>query len=109
VKFLDESRPGKIRIYGKIQNNKSLYCVEDNGIGVAIEQQHKIFQIFYQHEPGKGKGEGIGLTIVRRIIDKHDGKVWVESEPGKGSKFFVSLPGSNRSLIAKKGKDEKRS
>jgi signal transduction histidine kinase len=48
--------------------------------------------MFYQHEPDKRKGEGIGLTIVRRIIDKHDGKVWVKSELGKGSKFFVSLP-----------------
>ena len=91
-KFLDESRPGQIRIYGKSQNNKSIYCVEDNGIGIAPEHQEKIFQIFYQLEPNKRKGEGIGLTIVRRIIEKHDGKVWVESELGRGSKFFVSLP-----------------
>jgi len=92
LKFLDESRPGQIRIYGKSQNGKSIYCVEDNGIGIAPEHQEKIFQIFYQHEPNKRKGEGIGLTIVRRIIEKHDGKVWVESELGKESKFFVSLP-----------------
>ena len=92
LKFLDESRPGQIRIYGKSQNNKSIYCVEDNGIGIAPEHQEKIFQIFYQHEPDKRKGEGIGLAIVRRIIKKHDGKVWVKSELGKGSKFFVSLP-----------------
>ncbi|MHC4103700.1 MAG: sensor histidine kinase [Planctomycetota bacterium] len=92
LKFLDESRPGQIRIYGKSQDNKSIYCVEDNGIGIAPEHQEKIFQIFYQHEPDKKTGEGIGLTIVRRIIEKHDGKVWVESEVGKGSKFSVSLP-----------------
>jgi signal transduction histidine kinase len=92
LKFLDESRPGQIRIYGKSQDNRSIYCVEDNGIGIAPEHQEKIFQIFYQHEPDKRKGEGIGLTIVRRIIEKHDGKVWVKSELGKGSTFFVSLP-----------------
>ncbi|MBN2456893.1 MAG: PAS domain S-box protein [Sedimentisphaerales bacterium] len=92
LKFLDESRPAQIRIYGKTQNDKSIYCVEDNGIGIIPEHQGKIFQIFYQLEPNKRKGEGIGLTIVRRIIEKHDGKVWVESELGKGSKFFVSLP-----------------
>ncbi|MHC4364023.1 MAG: PAS domain S-box protein [Planctomycetota bacterium] len=98
LKFLDESRPGQIRIYGKSQDNRSIYCVEDNGIGIAPEHQEKIFQIFYQDEPDKRKGEGIGLTIVRRIIEKHDGKVWVNSELGKGSKFFVSLPSA--SLIA---------
>ena len=92
LKSLDESKPGQIRIYDKSQNDKSIYCVEDNGIGIAPEHQQKIFQIFYQHEPDKRKGEGIGLTIVRRIVEKHDGKVWVESELGKGSKFFVSLP-----------------
>ena len=92
LKFLDESRPGQIRIYGKSQNNKSIYCIEDNGIGIASEHQEKIFQIFYQNEPNNREGEGIGLTIVHRIIEKHNGKVWVESEPGKGSKFFVSLP-----------------
>ena len=92
LKFLDESRPGQIRIYGRSQNDQSIYCVEDNGIGIAPEHQEKIFEIFYQLEPEKQKGEGLGLTIVRRIIEKHNGKVWVKSEPGKGSNFFVSLP-----------------
>ncbi len=92
LKFLDESRPGQIRIYGKSQNGKSIYCIEDNGIGIAPEHKEKIFQMFYQLEPGKRKGEGIGLTIVHRIIEKQDGKVWVKSGLGKGSKFFVSLP-----------------
>ncbi|MFC1737589.1 PAS domain S-box protein [Planctomycetota bacterium] len=92
LKFLDESRPGQIRIYGKSQNDKSIYCVEDNGIGIAPEHEEKIFQMFYQLEPGKRKGEGIGLTIARRIIEKQDGEVWVKSGLGKGSNFFVSLP-----------------
>ena len=91
LKFLDESRPGQIHVYGKSQNDKSIYCVEDNGRGIASEHQEKIFQIFYQHEPDTKKGEGIGLTIVRRIVENHGGKVWVKSEVGKGSKFFVSL------------------
>jgi len=93
LKFLDESRPGQIRVYGKSRDNNSIYCVEDNGMGIAPEHQEKIFQIFYQNEPDKRTGEGLGLTIVRRIIEKNDGQVWVESKPGKGSKFFVSLPG----------------
>jgi PAS domain S-box-containing protein len=93
LKYLDESRPGVIRIYAKIENSHSIYCVEDNGTGIAPEHQNKIFEIFHRLEPDRKSGEGLGLTIVRRIIDRHNGKVWVESEPGKGSKFFVSLPG----------------
>ncbi|MHC4207622.1 MAG: sensor histidine kinase, partial [Planctomycetota bacterium] len=92
LKFLDESRPGIIRIYGKSLKDNNIYCVEDNGIGIASEHREKIFEIFYQLEPDKRKGDGLGLTIARRIIDRHDGKIWVESEVGKGTKFFVALP-----------------
>jgi len=92
LKYLDETRPGVIHIYGKIENGRSVYCVEDNGVGIAPEHQNKIFEVFHRLEPDKKKGEGLGLTIVRRILDRHNGKIWVESEPGKGSKFYVSLP-----------------
>lgn len=92
LKFLDESRPGLISIYAKRQDDKIIYCVEDNGIGIAPEQQDKIFEIFYQLEPDRKEGQGIGLTIVRRIIDRHNGAIRVESEVGGGSKFFVTLP-----------------
>jgi signal transduction histidine kinase len=92
LKFLDESRPGQIRIYGRSQDDQSIYCVEDNGIGIAPEHQEEIFEMFYELEPEKRKGDGLGLTIARRIIDRHNGRIWVESEKGKGSKFFVSLP-----------------
>jgi len=92
LKYLDESQPGMIRIYAKIEDGQSIYCVEDNGVGIAGEHQSKIFEIFHRLEPDRKSGEGLGLTIVRHILDRHNGKVWVESEPGKGSKFFVSLP-----------------
>ena len=92
LKYLDESRPGMIHIYGKTENGRSIYCVEDNGVGITPEHQNKIFEIFHRLEPDKKSGEGLGLTIVKRILDRHNGKIWVESELGKGSKFFVSLP-----------------
>ncbi len=92
LKYLDESRPGVIRIYAKVEDGQSIYCVEDNGAGIAPEHQSKIFEIFHRLEPDKKSGEGLGLTIVRHILDRHNGKVWAESELGKGSKFFVSLP-----------------
>ncbi len=92
LKYLDGSRPGVINISAEIDNGRCIYRVEDNGLGIAPEKQNKIFEIFHRLEPDKTKGEGLGLTIVRRILDRHNGKVWVESELGKGSTFFVSLP-----------------
>ena len=92
LKYLDESRPGVINIYAKIEDNRSIYCVEDNGTGIAPEYQNRVFEAFYRLELEKVAGEGLGLTIVARILGKNDGKIWLESDIGKGSKFFVSLP-----------------
>ncbi len=91
LKYLDDSRRGMVRVWGKVEDGQSVYCIEDNGIGIAREHYEKIFDMFYQLEHGKKRGEGLGLTIVRRILDRHKGRVWVASEVGKGSRFYVSL------------------
>ena len=93
IKYLDQSHTGIINISGKIEDGQRIYCIEDNGVGIDPDHQGKIFEIFHRLEPELTKGEGLGLTIVRRIIDRHNGRVWVESEAGKGSKFFVAMPG----------------
>jgi len=92
LKYLDPQRQGIIRIHGEKRDLVSVYCVEDNGIGVPEEYHERIFEIFYRLEPEAEKGEGLGLTIARKILNNLSGKIRVESEPGKGSKFFVSLP-----------------
>lgn len=92
LKYLDHNRPGVIRISGKAENGQVIYSIEDNGIGIAAEHQDKIYEIFHRLNPAGTPGEGLGLTIVRLILDRHSGKIWVASEPGKGSTFFVSLP-----------------
>jgi PAS domain S-box-containing protein len=92
IKFLDKTRPGLIRITGRTDDDLSIYCVEDNGIGIESAYKGKIFEIFQRLGPGESPGEGLGLTIVRQIVERHNGRVWIESEYGKGSKFFVSLP-----------------
>ncbi len=92
VKYTDPERPGVIHISGYTDKNQSVYCMADNGIGIAPDHQDKIFEIFHQLEPHRFEGDGMGLTIAMRIIEKHNGKIWIESEVGRGSKFFVSLP-----------------
>ena len=67
----------------------------DNGPGIPPEEYSKIFEKFYQieeHFTGQVKGAGIGLAIVKKIIEAHDGVVWVESSIGEGSRFIMSLP-----------------
>jgi PAS domain S-box-containing protein len=93
LKYLDAKRPGVIHVRGNRQDGYIIYCVEDNGVGISKECREKIFEIFYRVEQNKCPGEGLGLTIVRQSAEKQNGAVWVESEAGKGSKFFVKLPG----------------
>ena len=92
LNYLDPLRAGVIKVFGRTEDGYTVYCIEDNGVGIAVAHQQKIFEIFHRLEPEKGKGEGLGLTIVRRILSRHKGKIWLESEAGNGSKFFVSLP-----------------
>ena len=96
LKFLDPKRRGVIRISGREEKEQVVYCVEDNGIGIAEKDKDAIFEIFHKLNPDDKRGEGLGLVIVKKILDRHGGKVWVESEPGKGSKFYVSLPDTSR-------------
>jgi PAS domain S-box-containing protein len=92
IKYLDRSRPGMISVSGRADDGQAIYTVEDNGIGIAPNHQDKVFEIFHRLDPASGSGEGLGLTIVQRVLERHQGKVWVESEAGKGSRFFVCLP-----------------
>jgi len=92
LNYLDPDRPGVISVSGRSTDGSVVYCVEDNGIGIDSHNLPNIFKVFYRVDPEKSEGSGIGLAIVRRIVNRHNGKVWVESEPGQGSRFFVSLP-----------------
>jgi chemotaxis family two-component system sensor kinase Cph1 len=92
LKYLDPKRPGKISVSGHLQDSHSVYAIQDNGIGIAREHQGKIFEIFHRLNPEQGQGEGLGLAIAQRALERQNGKIWVESKPGEGSTFFVALP-----------------
>lgn len=99
LKYLDPSRVGRIKISGREEGDWSIYSVEDNGIGISPNHREKVFKIFQRLCPKDRPGEGLGLAIVQRIVHLHRGKVWIESEEGKGSCFFVSLPRGDRDEV----------
>jgi signal transduction histidine kinase len=68
------------------------YYVRDNGLGIPAAYMPKVFSAFQRLHGDVAKGDGIGLALVRRMIERHGGRVWVESTEGGGTTFFVSLP-----------------
>ena len=84
-----------ISISASIEDNFAVIHVKDKGIGISLEEQDRIFDTFYRAEDEKIQslaGAGLGLTIIRHIVEAHNGKIEVESSPGKGSKFSLYLP-----------------
>jgi signal transduction histidine kinase len=68
------------------------YYVKDNGLGIPEAYRPKVFQAFQRLHPEAAKGEGIGLTLVRRLVERLGGSIWLDSTEGVGSTFFVALP-----------------
>jgi len=93
LKFFHPDRPGEIEIRGRKMEKYSYYYIKDNGIGIRREDQENIFEIFKRvHKNLKIEGEGLGLSIVRRILEKNHGDIKVESGYGEWTKFTIILP-----------------
>lgn len=92
IKFRSPDPP-TIHISAALQNENWLFRVQDNGIGVEAQYAERIFVIFQRlHNRTEYPGTGIGLAICKKIIERHDGKIWIESNPGKGSTFCFTIP-----------------
>jgi two-component system, chemotaxis family, sensor kinase Cph1 len=95
LKFRSESQP-EIKISAEKRKNDWLFEVKDNGIGIDPKHSDRIFEVFKRlHKKKDYPGTGIGLSICKKIIERHGGQIWVESELGKGSIFYFTLTNEN--------------
>jgi signal transduction histidine kinase len=94
IKYIGKENPSpRIEVGVQEQDGRKVIFVRDNGIGIEKIYFEKIFQVFQRLPSAKKieQGTGVGLAIVKRVIEYHGGKVWLESEPGKGTTFFFTL------------------
>jgi PAS domain S-box-containing protein len=91
VKYLDSERPGQIEVTAQTNNGEQVFCIRDNGRGIAQEDMHKVFAPFRRAGKQDTQGEGMGLAYVQTLVRRHNGRIWCESEPGKGTTFTFTI------------------
>jgi signal transduction histidine kinase len=96
--YLDPTRPGRIEVGCSDPASSDgladfrVYYVKDNGLGIPPAYHERVFTAFNRLQANVQQGEGIGLALVRRMVERHAGKIWLESAAGIGTTFFVALP-----------------
>jgi len=92
VKYSSTAQKPKIEIYGTVDSGETIYAIKDNGIGIDNRYYDRVFELFKRMDNVKEiDGTGVGLAIVKRIVERHNGRVWFESKLNQGSIFYVAF------------------
>lgn len=92
LKYRDPERPPQIRITAELRDGAYCFAVADNGLGIEAKHHERIFAPLKRLHGGEIPGTGIGLAVCKKIVERHGGRIWVDSEPGQGSTFYFTLP-----------------
>jgi signal transduction histidine kinase len=95
LKFVAPGVRPAVRFWSESTGGYARLCLEDNGLGIPVDQQERVFRVFERLHGSRYHGTGIGLSIVRKGVERMGGKVGLESEPGRGTRFWIDLPQAN--------------
>jgi light-regulated signal transduction histidine kinase (bacteriophytochrome) len=92
IKFRSD-QPCKVAVHGELLDGDYIFSVKDNGIGIDAQYFERVFGLFQRlHPRTEYPGTGIGLALCKKIVERHGGDIWVESEPGQGATFYFTIP-----------------
>ena len=96
IKYSRQRNPARIKVGSRQEKGEKVYFVQDNGAGFDLEYADKLFSVFQRfHRPDQFEGSGVGLAIVKQIVERHGGRIWAETAPEKGATFYFTLGGSD--------------